>query len=62
MADHRDWQVSEGGEPYVEAAGLSKVYPTRQGPVRALHDISLTVRRGEFVSILGPAAAARAPS
>ena len=47
-------QAPEGDEPYVEAVGLSKVYPTRQGPVRALHDISLTVRRGEFVSILGP--------
>ena len=47
-------QAPGGGERYVEAVGLSKIYPTRQGPVRALHDVSLTVRRGEFVSVLGP--------
>jgi NitT/TauT family transport system ATP-binding protein len=47
-------QGPRGDEPFVEAAGLSKIYPTRQGPVRALHDVSLTVRRGEFVSMLGP--------
>ncbi len=47
-------EAPRGDEPYVEAVGLSKVYPTRQGPVRALQDISLTVRRGEFVSLLGP--------
>ncbi len=47
-------EAPAGDAPYVEAIGLSKIYPTRQGPVRALHDISLTVRRGEFVSILGP--------
>ena len=50
----QDGQQARGDEPYVEAAGLSKVYPTRQGPVRALHDVSLTVGRGEFVSLLGP--------
>ncbi len=44
----------DGGAPYVEAVGLSKIYPTRRGPVRALHDVALTVREGEFVSLLGP--------
>src|SRR5574341_2355740 len=54
MEDEGGFQGARGGEAYVEAAGLSKVYPTRQGPVRALHDVSLAVGRGEFVSLLGP--------
>ena len=39
---------------YVEAANTSKIYPTREGPVRALHNLSLTARRAEFIAILGP--------
>jgi len=39
---------------YVEATNASKIYPTRDGPVRALHNVSLTARRGEFIAILGP--------
>jgi NitT/TauT family transport system ATP-binding protein len=42
------------GEAYVDAVNVSKVYPTREGPVRALHNVSLTARRGEFLSMLGP--------
>jgi len=34
--------------------GLSKVYATLDGPVRALDHVSLDARRGQFVSILGP--------
>lgn len=33
---------------------LSKVYATRDGPVRALDQVSLTAKRGEFLTILGP--------
>ncbi len=33
---------------------LSKQYPTTRGPVAALEDIALSVREGEFVSIVGP--------
>ena len=41
-------------DAYLSVEGLSKVYATRDGPVRALDRISLTARRGEFLSILGP--------
>lgn len=39
---------------YLEAVNASKVYPTREGPVRALHNFSVTARRAEFIAILGP--------
>ncbi|HZT52624.1 MAG TPA: ATP-binding cassette domain-containing protein, partial [Stellaceae bacterium] len=41
-------------EPYLRIQNLSKVYPTRDGPVRALDRVSLSERRSEFLSILGP--------
>ena len=37
--------------PAVELTGVSKVYP---GGVRALDDVSLTVRPGTFLSVMGP--------
>src|SRR5919198_1650165 len=40
--------------PYLCLDGLSKVYATRDGPVRALDQVSLSEARGEFLSILGP--------
>ena len=45
---------SEPDQPYLRLQGLSKVYATRNGPVRALDQISVSERRGEFLSILGP--------
>ncbi|MFG3582212.1 ABC transporter ATP-binding protein [Micromonospora chersina] len=39
------------GEAVVQLADVSKVYP---GGVRALDGVSLTVRRGELVAIVGP--------
>jgi len=33
-------------EPYLRLQGLSKVYATRDGPVRALDQVSLSERRG----------------
>jgi ABC-type lipoprotein export system ATPase subunit len=38
----------------IELEGVSKVYRTSQGDVRALDDLSLTVERGEFVAVRGP--------
>jgi len=49
--------VSATAVPVVQLAGVSKVFqPTSQGarPVEALKGIDLTVRRGEFVSLIGP--------
>jgi NitT/TauT family transport system ATP-binding protein len=49
--------TSPGTDPdqsFLRLHGLSKVYATRDGPVRALDQVSVTERRGEFLSILGP--------
>jgi NitT/TauT family transport system ATP-binding protein len=42
------------GDAYLQVQGLSKVYATDDGPVRALDRVSLTQRKGEFVSLVGP--------
>jgi NitT/TauT family transport system ATP-binding protein len=39
---------------YLAVDNLSKIYVTDEGTVRALDRVSLTQRRGEFVSIVGP--------
>jgi len=38
----------------IEAKDLTKVYPSRNGPICALRDFSLRVEEGEFVCIVGP--------
>ncbi|WP_213769330.1 ABC transporter ATP-binding protein [Bradyrhizobium sp. dw_78] len=38
----------------LEAEHLSVVYQSSRGPQRAVDDLSLSIRAGEFVSILGP--------
>jgi NitT/TauT family transport system ATP-binding protein len=38
----------------IEAQGVSLSFATRDGEVRALSDVSLTVQPGEFVSLIGP--------
>ncbi len=40
-------------ERYVHLENVQKVFDTKQGRFVALRDINLTVRRGEFVSIIG---------
>jgi NitT/TauT family transport system ATP-binding protein len=40
--------------PIVSVSGLGHVYPSRDGPVHALADISLEVGTGRFVVIVGP--------
>ncbi len=42
------------GQAFLRVQGLSKVYATRDGPVRALDRVSVSARAGEFLSILGP--------
>lgn len=41
-------------KPFFSVDRLSKVYATDHGPVRALDQVSLTQKKGEFVSIVGP--------
>jgi NitT/TauT family transport system ATP-binding protein len=40
--------------PAVAVRGVSKRFQSRQGDVHAVDDVSLTLARGEFVSIVGP--------
>jgi NitT/TauT family transport system ATP-binding protein len=53
-------QISEARPPQlmaecsVQANNVSKIYSTRDGPVRALDNVSLSARPGEFISLLGP--------
>ncbi|WP_366658343.1 ABC transporter ATP-binding protein [Fodinicurvata sp. EGI_FJ10296] len=38
----------------VQAEGLSLVFETPDAPITALSDIDLTIRQGDFVSLIGP--------
>ncbi len=40
-------------DPILELAGVSKLYPAGGGAVAALKSVSLTIRRGEYVAIMG---------
>jgi NitT/TauT family transport system ATP-binding protein len=40
--------------PHVRIASLSKVFGSARGDVVALTDVTMEVKRGEFVSLLGP--------
>lgn len=40
-------------EPFLEIENVSKVYPTAKGPYTVLENISLTVKEGEFVCVIG---------
>ena len=39
---------------FIELDRVGMVYATAGGPVHALHEISFTVERGEFVALVGP--------
>jgi nitrate/nitrite transport system ATP-binding protein len=38
---------------YVEFSNVSKVYPTRKGPVTVVEDFNLRIHKGEFISLIG---------
>src|SRR5690606_39879611 len=38
----------------IEAAGVTKVYETRDGPVESLKPLDFSIRTGEFISVVGP--------
>src|SRR3984893_18769576 len=41
-------------EPVIQLEHVTRQYPSKPTPVRALNDISLSVPRGEWLSIMGP--------
>ena len=38
---------------FVELSGVNKAFATRKGVFLALQDVNLTIRKGEFISIIG---------
>jgi len=40
-------------ERYVEFSRVSKIYPSRNGPVKVVDGFDLKIRKGEFISIIG---------
>src|ERR1700753_4171427 len=46
--------ASVPASPYVQIENVCKSYSTSDAPVNALDGINLTIKHGEFVSIVGP--------
>lgn len=40
-------------ERYVDFSQVSKVYPSRKGPIKVVDGFELKIRKGEFISIIG---------
>ena len=45
---------SGSASPVIETSDLSLTFETGDGPVHALSNVSLTVQKGDFVSLIGP--------
>lgn len=45
---------SEGGRIALDFRGVGKTYPSDGGDVTAVKDLTLTVQKGEFLTIVGP--------
>jgi nitrate/nitrite transport system ATP-binding protein len=45
--------AAPSAERYVEFSQVSKIYPTRKGPVKVVDGFELKIHKGEFVSIIG---------
>ena len=46
--------MPESNGDILVASGVRKVYRTAAAPVEALKDLSVSIRRGEFVAVMGP--------
>ena len=42
-----------GADRYVDFSQISKIYPTRKGPVKVVDGFDLKIRKGEFISVIG---------
>jgi NitT/TauT family transport system ATP-binding protein len=47
-------EASSGERPHILVQNVSKTYASPRGDVLALTDVSLSIRNGEFISLLGP--------
>lgn len=47
-------RVAGRAPPLLEARRLSLVYRARRGPIPALDELTLTIKEGEFYSLIGP--------
>ncbi len=46
--------MNAAGEPVIEIRGLARSYPMGEAVIHALHDVDLSIGRGEYVAIMGP--------
>lgn len=44
---------SPGDDRYLQVSQLHKIYPTPKGPLTVVEDVNLTVKKGEFISLIG---------
>ena len=51
---HQAPQAAHPGKPLLQAVGLGHEYQVRGSTVVALQDVNLTIREGDFVTIVGP--------
>ncbi|MFV0302230.1 MAG: ABC transporter ATP-binding protein, partial [Paracoccus sp. (in: a-proteobacteria)] len=45
--------AARADERYLQFSQLHKIYPTPRGPLTVVEDVNLTLRKGEFVSLIG---------
>jgi len=45
--------VAPNVERYVDFSRVSKIYPSRKGPIKVVDGFDLKIRKGEFISIIG---------
>ncbi|WP_068084572.1 ABC transporter ATP-binding protein [Polycladidibacter stylochi] len=50
---HSAKAVTAGSDAFLKLSHISKVYPTPKGPLTVVDDLSLDVRSGEFISLIG---------
>lgn len=45
--------ATPGKKPYLEFSQTTKIYPTPEGPLTVVEDFDLSMRKGEFISLIG---------